>query len=374
MDNTNPTYDTLFSRINGIENINYTDLSSLDDFYLLSELKRIKKHLSNSFCYENLEIPSKKFKSIDEQIALLRERNLKISNEARTRKLLNECQYYRITAYRYPFVYAENKDLFKEGADFNDIWDLYIFDRRFRFLIIDAIERIEVSLRSRWAHVLSEKYGILAYQDNAVFDNQMIRKTLSRIIFENIQYSDQPCITHYLNGKQKIPIWGLCEVLTYGELISMFHAIKPRKIKNEILKDFDLDEKVASSFFNSLRMVRNICAHHGRLWNKRLFLNVTCPKKPEMLNRSMNYPVINDEGDSDEIKISKLNLQKSIYNILVMLVYITGKIEPKSKWHSRLLNLLIVEKNKKFLPEMGFPTDWESLPIWIELLKKLVHK
>ena len=59
----------------------------------------------------------------------------------------------------------QDKDKFKDGIDFNDIWDLYIFDRRLRFLVIDAIERIEVSLRSRWAHVLAGKYGILDTQN-----------------------------------------------------------------------------------------------------------------------------------------------------------------------------------------------------------------
>ena len=360
--------DILLSRLDDIENVNYENLSEFESFYLLSELKKIKKLISNSFEYEKFKAPDKVFKSIDDQIALLRSRNLNFSDEDKARKLLKECQYYRITAYRYPFVVSDDKDKFRDGIDFKDIWDLYIFDRRLRFLIIDAIERVEVSLRSRWAHVLSEKYGVLAYQDNAVFDNQMIRKTLARIIFENVQSSDQPCITHYLSNEQKIPIWGLCEVLTYGELLSMFNAIRPRKIKNEILEGFDLDEKVASSFFNALRIARNICAHHGRLWNKRLFANFTAPTRPKDLSSTINYPVI-CENDSDEIKSKKLDTQKSIYNIIVMLLYFVGKIAPQSKWQERLLSLINDEKNMAYLPEMGFPDDWKSRPIWLDLLR-----
>ena len=357
--------DFLLSKLDDIDEINYDGLSDFESLYLLTELKKTKKLISNSFEYEKFSSPDKAFKSIDEQIELLRSRNLNFSNETRARELFKECQYYRITAYRYPFVLPQDKDKFKDGIDFNDIWDLYIFDRRLRFLIIDAIERIEVSLRSRWAHVLAGKYGILAYQDNSVFDNQMIRKTLARIIFENVQSSDQPCITHYLENNQKIPIWGLCEVLTYGELLSMFNAIKPRKIKNEILNGFDLDEKVASSFFNALRIVRNICAHHGRLWNKRLFLNFIAPTRPQNLSETINYPII-AESDSDEAQSKKLDTQKSIYNIIVMLLYFVGKIAPQSKWRSRLTHLLNSPENTKYLSQMGFPADWKSRPLWNE--------
>mgnify|MGYP000351638434 CR=1 FL=1 len=361
--------DILFLKLEGIENFTYDGLSDYESFYLLSELKRIKKCISNSFRYENFDVPQKDFKSIDEQIDILRSRNLKFSNEEKAKELLRDCQYYRIMAYRYPFVLPENKDIFRDNVDFNDIWNLYIFDRRLRFLIIDAIERIEVSLRSRWSHVLAEKYGVLAYQENAIFDNQMIRRTLARIIFENVQSSDQPCITHYLSKNQKIPIWGLCEVLTYGELLSMFNSIKPRKIKNEILSGFGVDEKVASSFLNALRIVRNICAHHGRLWNKRLFSNFKAPTRPETLSSTINYPAI-DESDSDEDKSKKLEIQKSIYNILVMLIFFVEKIAPQSKWSKRLLVFLTDKNNSQYLTEMGFPCDWQSRPIWHSLIEK----
>lgn len=363
------TSEDLFSRLTGIENIGYESLSNFESFYLLSELKKIKKNLSNQFKYETLNEPLKDFKSIDEQIELLRQRNLNFSNVEKAKRLIKECQYYRITAYRYPFVHAEDKDKFLDNVDFDDLWNLYIFDRRLRFIVIDAIERIEVALRSRWAHVLSKKYGVLAYKDNNVFNNQMIRKTLSKVILENIQNSDQPCITHYLKNEEQIPIWGLCEVLTYGELLSMFNSIKPRAIKNEILEGFGLDEKIAVSFLNALRVVRNICAHHGRLWNKRLFSNFVCPSRPLELSSSLNYPIINDDVDSEELRKEKLDKQKSIYNILVMLVYFVKKIAPQSQWQTRLLNLITSNYAIRFLPEMGFPEDWKERPVWKEILK-----
>lgn len=370
MEIENSKRNILFSKLEGIEDFTYDGLLDYESLYLLSELKKINKCLSNSFRYENFDRPNKDFKSIEEQIALLRSRKLKFSDEGKAKKLLKECQYYRIMAYRYPFVLPENKDKFKDNVDFENIWDLYIFDRRLRFLVIDAIERIEVSLRSRWSHVLAEKYGVLAYQVNAIFDNQMIRRTLARIIFENVQSSDQPCITHYLSKNQKIPIWGLCEVLTYGELISMFNAIKPRAIKNEILKDFGLDEKIIASFLNALRIVRNICAHHGRLWNKRLFANFVCPTTPQTLSSSLNYPIIDDTLDSSETKKDKLYKQKSIYNILVMLVYFVDRIAPQSHWGERISTFLTNKDNSQYLPEMGFPNDWKSRPIWELLLGK----
>jgi len=344
------------------DNIDVNNVSETEDFYILSKIKDIKKFTQKKFSYEQYEQPLKGVKTIEEQIGLLEKRNLKFSDKEKAKRLLKECQYYRITAYRYPFVFENNKDRFKDDIDFEDIWKLYVFDRRLRFLVIDAIERIEVSLRSRWAYVLAQKFGILAYQDNSAFKKQILHSTIAKIIFENIQTSDQPCITHYIKNNKKIPIWALCEIITYGELLSLFNAIKSRKIKNEILDNLEIDEKIASSFLNSLRIVRNICAHHGRLWNKRLFANLKKPNKPEELGLSMNYPAIDEKTDSKETISQKLNLQKSIYNILVMLVFFLDKIAPQSKWSKRLVELL--QANGKYLEEMGFPQNWEKLPIW----------
>jgi len=88
--------------------------------------------------------------------------------------------------------------------------------------------------------------------------------------------------------------------------------------------------------------------------------------RPESLSLSLNYPTISDT-DSDEIKSLKLDTQKSIYNIIVMLIYFVGKIAPQSKWLERLVALINNDSNKQYLREMGFPKDWKNRPIWKDL-------
>ncbi len=321
-----------------------------------------RKNDSKPFRYGDLSSPLKGFKSIDEQISLLISRNLLFRDIEAAKAKLRECQYYRLTAYRHPFVSPDNKDRFLDGVYFDDIWRLYVFDRRLRFIVMDAIERIEVSLRSRWAHILAEKYGALAYENQELFDERA-RRNSAHAIPKKIETSKEPCIRHYVENGQKVPIWSLCEILTYGELLTLFNSIKARKLKNEILKDFDLDEKIASSFFNFLRIARNICAHHGRLWNKRLFANIKIPSRPEPLAMSVNYPDISD-SDTEAEKTAKMNAQKSVYNVLVILIFLVGKIAPQSEWKKRLTALISAGEKEGYLKEMGFPQDWKSRPIW----------
>lgn len=307
--------------------------------------------------------PSKSPKSLDELLNLLESRGLSLGEDKSiAKKCITECQYYRLMAYRFPFVFENNNDKFKEGISFDDIWGLYIRDRKLRFLIIDAIERIEVSLRSRWAHVMAMEYGTLAYENRAIHKEKFYEQNLLSI-YKSILDSKEPCVMHFKSNMEKVPIWAVCEIMTFGQLAAMITSIREPALRNKIFRDYGIDEKIAISFLNIMRNVRNICAHHGRLWNKRLFLNIKFPKNPSDLAGSLNNPKVVKTASKEEHN-KAISEQKSIYNVIVILLFLMKKIRPESAWKSRLLSFLKNDADQTMLDGMGFPSDWESRPIW----------
>ena len=109
--------------------------------------------------------------SYEEQTELLKSRNLTVSNESFCSKKLQHINYYRLSAYFYPFY--EDANRFKDGVKFEEILQLYYFDKEFRNLIFYSIEKIEVYLRTQLAHAISQRAGAFGYSDVLMFHDQV---------------------------------------------------------------------------------------------------------------------------------------------------------------------------------------------------------
>lgn len=108
----------------------------------------------------------------EQQVTLLKERGLIIDDEIRAERLLSHISYYRLSAYMLPFRKLDGGnylDQFKEGTSWDDVYNLYLFDRKLRLLVFDAIERIEVSIRTQITYQLSHKYGSHWQTDASIF-------------------------------------------------------------------------------------------------------------------------------------------------------------------------------------------------------------
>ena len=108
-------------------------------------------------------------KTFDEQVDLLISRGMRIGDLDRARRYLSHLNYYRLAAYWLPFEQDHSTHRFKPGTDFDLVLQHYIFDRKFRLLVMDAIERIEISIRTRWAYHLAHCYGPHALLDPSLF-------------------------------------------------------------------------------------------------------------------------------------------------------------------------------------------------------------
>ena len=149
---------------------------------------------------------------------------------------------------------------------FEDILNLYTFDRELRLLLMDAIERIEVSLRTQWAYHFSKYYGAHAYLDPSLHKNPYWHAANLKSLFEELTRTDEKFIEHYQNTytvPSSPPAWVICEVMSLGLLSRWLKSLKPSEVRADIARIYHLPDPVLTSFVEHLAYVRNFCAHHS---------------------------------------------------------------------------------------------------------------
>ena len=290
--------------------------------------------------------------SVPDQVELLKRRGMIVGDEAKAQHYLNFISYYRLRAYWLPFeVPAVNNGdhAFRDGTTFEDVLTLYIFDRELRLLVLDAIERVEVALRAQWAHYMAMTYGPHGYLEQGNYS--VIRHHANDItaLEREFNRSEDTFAIHYRNkytSPNLPPVWMAAEVMSFGLLSKFYSNLKKRSDKKALADPFALDEAVVTSFAHHISTVRNICAHHGRLWNKRFTVTMTTPRFPAKL------PVAMRDADT-----------RYLHNTLVMLDYLLALIAPGNEWKKRLFAL--IEGCPLADPaSMGFPADWRARAAW----------
>ena len=138
--------------------------------------------------------------------------------------------------------------------------------------MLDAIERIEVSVRSRFAYELSKKYGSHFHLNESLFKNHYRYQQTLHKLKDEIERSREPFIKHFKNKytQELPPIWASVELMTLGQISNWFSIVKHRADRQLVAKYYGLDEKILASFMHHLTIIRNISAHHSVLWNKRI--------------------------------------------------------------------------------------------------------
>lgn len=289
--------------------------------------------------------------SFDDQLNLLARRGMAIPDRERARHYLAHINYYRLRGYWLPLEESGDNGVhrFIAGTSFDDALSLYVFDRQLRLLLLDVIERVEVSLRTRWAHALAMRYGAHAHLRQDIVGSQKKYHSCLEGLKEEIERSHETFIEHYrttYTDPSLPPMWAVCEVMSLGQLSKWFDNLKRHADRKEIASSFGLDESVLRSFMHHLTHVRNLCAHHSRVWNRRFTFTMRIPRQPVRIAGWFNA------GED-----------RKLYNTLVMLGYLLSVISPDSKWVTHVKQLMAAHLQAK--PQtMGFPEDWENLGIW----------
>lgn len=288
--------------------------------------------------------------TVEQQIALLKQRGMTISDDGSSAFYLSQINYYRLVAYWLPFEADHATHQFIEGTTFEAVLDLYDFDRSLRLLVLDAIERFEVAVRTRWAYEMAHAHGPHAYLEGNLFrDNDDWKQNL-RDLKAAVTRSDETFVRHYItsySSPELPPVWAVCEVMSLGLLSRWYKNLGPKQTRKAIASHFGFDQGAFNGVLENLTVVRNICAHHARLWNRTVPAAMPIPKqKPETL-------------------VAELNAEHPhrLYNSLVVLLHVMDLISPMHSWRRRVLDLLGKHPN---VPKesMGFPAGWLDRPLW----------
>lgn len=289
--------------------------------------------------------------SIADQIVKLKGRGLIIADESKAASYLSNISYYRLRAYTYPFQdNTTDQHPFTSKITFEEIISLYVFDRQFRLFVLDAIEKIEISMRTQVIYNWALTNGSHWHLDSALFRNSVqFAKDFTRLQQE-IDRSVETFIDHYktkYTNPPEPPCWMSLEVSSFGLLSLIFRNLKLGVEKKAITKYYGLNDiGVLESWMHSLSNIRNICAHHGRLWNRRLTAHIKLPTYTK-------YPFIQD----------KQILPYKVYAALCCIQYILNIISPGNTFKQGLIELM---KNCPLAQEkeMGFPANWEKEKFW----------
>lgn len=278
------------------------------------------------------------------------------ADRARLIETLSRVSYYRLTAYWHPFKRSD--ETFAPGTSLDKIWRRYTFDRQLRLLVMDAVERVEVAvLRTLMVEQHSRRYGPFGYRDAKSFRPEFAGDDHRRMVEEidrEMDRSREPFVAHFqaqYSSEPGLPIWMAAEIATYGTLFTFYRFLNLAEQK-QLAARLGLPASVLQSWLFSLNYIRNICAHHSRLWNRELAIR---PFVPDVKNSpEWHKPVTPDN--------------RRVFAVLTLLRWLLLKIAPQSNWSDRLRALL---KNYPDIPQnlMGFPPAWETSPIWIEKTK-----
>ncbi len=318
--------------------------------------------------FEEKELYIKKPLSIKTQIAKLKGRGLIIDDENLASKYLLNISYYRLRAYTYPFQNNADTDadhkFIQENIHFKDIIDLYCFDRRLRSLIFNAIEKIEIAIRTKIVQIYGEATGNSHwFEEKNLFKNEVYGfngkkifsyNALSSDILREVHRSNEDFIKHYKSkyfDPEIPPAWMTLEVVSLGTLSHLYELLKKDDNKKAVAKQFGLNKiDILENWMHALSNLRNCCAHHSRIWNRRFTVRVTFPTNTDYLFL-------------DRDTINKIR-QNKLFAYLCCIKYILDIISPDNDFYKNL-KILIQNGGKLLsLKEMGFPDNWNYLDIW----------
>ncbi|GHU94331.1 CAAX amino protease [Clostridia bacterium] len=221
----------------------------------------------------------KRATTLDEQIAKMREHGCTIGDESACREFLRNVNYYRLTAYFLPF--REQNHKYSAGTSFERIKGIYELDQKLRAAIFAAVEEIEICMRSRFAYYHAHKYGSLGYLNPVNFNDRHQHERFLKQTNDELSRNQNTLFVkhHQKKYEGKFPIWAIIELFSLG-MLSHFYADMPLDDRKAIAADFRTKEPYLVSWLQVLTVLRNTCAHYGRLY----FMNFSkIPKFPKHL-------------------------------------------------------------------------------------------
>lgn len=275
----------------------------------------------------------------DQQIDLLEKRELLITDRVKAKDVLSRLNYYTFTGYLHDFKVDEDKYI--EGLNFEKVYNIIEFDRRFRNVLVYAIETVEQTIKTKIAYNFAHSIGATEYLNKAIFKDQKEHGIFMKHLHKNIQNNrNLPFVKHHIKAYGGVlPVWVAVEIFTLG-MIYNFYKNLPTKNQKDIAREYNTGPVQLLSWLENVKYIRNMIAHYMRLYNFKLQKTPVKCRKNHVFKETTHkifdiiYVIkflILDEGEWNNYIISNLGALFSQYNECV---------------------------DKQCL---GFPENWESI-------------
>ena len=301
------------------------------------------------------------FKTIDEQVDILRKKGLIINDEKKTREILLRENYFFISGYRHLFMNKEDKDKFLPGTTFEELYATFLFDRAIRNTFFKNILIVENNIKSITSYQLSKKYGFREkdYLDPKNFSQDSLQ---SRQVYDvlnkvkrqiRVNGRKHTATFHYIEHYGYIPFWILVKVLSFG-IMAEFYDILKYEDQAEISKFYNVSPEILGTYLSLLSNFRNVCAHEDILYDHRTQRVIPDSK----FHRLLNIPKDEDGyiyGKNDLFSLVimlKVMLSKDDFD--EMIIEISREVENLDK----IVNTVPLDT---ILNRIGFPNNWKDI-------------
>ncbi len=304
---------------------------------------------------------NKTFKSIDEQIEIFRDKGLLIDDSLKTKNILLRENYFFISGYRKLFMLSGKSKQFISGTTFDELYGVFLFDRRLRNTMFKFILIVENNIKSIMSHILSKKYGIdeKDYLEPRNFTPDHYRSKQVHDVLNKVKRQlknngkEHTATAHYLNHHGFIPLWILVKVLSFG-IVSEFYSILKNDDQQDIANFYDMDTETLCVYLSILANYRNLCAHEDILFERRTQRKIPDSKYHQLLKIDQT----NDEyvyGKNDlfaliiimKRMLSEDEFKELMFEISYEVDILSGKIK--------------VVEIPELLNKIGFPNNWRDI-------------
>jgi abortive infection bacteriophage resistance protein len=315
--------------------------------------------------------PLKPWCSFSDQLQQLQARGLQVDDSAAALDYLERLGYYRLSGYWYPLrgidkaaSVARGKairlDTFVADSRFEDVVRLYVFDKKLRLLALDALERIEMAVRVDVAHLLGQR-DPRAHENPACLHGNFAKRVIPkgpdagktqhqvwlakyRALLKRAH--KEPFVAHNQQQYGTLPIWVAIEVWDFGLLSKLFAGMQFADQQTIAALYGAPDGQAFAQWLRSLNFIRNVSAHHSRLWNINVLEYSTVPAM---------WP-------------AQLNSARPFFYFCLM-QQLLSMICPNSSWGQRFVTLLgndfpVVGNQQISLSELGAFVGWQDWTLW----------
>lgn len=301
-------------------------------------------------------------RTIEEQVSLLRAKGMAFDDLCDAKAMLARISYFRLKYYWTDLIDESSDGDFLPDTSFGMVMKRYNFDHNFRLVLFDAIEMIEVAFRAKIIHHMSSVAGNgLWYLDSSLFEDADRHREFVLNLKYEFERSTEPFAKKYVENHldwhedtldgDNPDAWMIIEVATFGTLSKMYKNLKNQlPQKSAIANDFGLySSREFSNWIEIISLMRNVIAHHSRLWN-----------------RSFGKKMSNIKGHRDlwlNNEFSEMQKKKP-YAVACALVYLCKAVSGNNLIKEKVKALFEVGSQTVPLHKIGLPSNWKSEPLW----------